>query len=348
MRYWKNKRVVSVFVTVLFAAGLFWITDKTPEADDSASAFINNVYNVEHYPYNTTGRYDGTTKILKELPYSFCEKIVIPGMPDTKEEDLLRQYIFSETQSPQGLCITEEFVLITSDSVEEDCKGELMVFDRESGEYLTTLGMDADSHLGGIAFDGTNVWVCNSNRNTVERISYDFICLMADRRQEGGVDATSVVDVYPVSNKPSCITFHDGRLWIATHTKFLDSKLVAYHRNPEEDCLQKLSEYSIPSKVQGIAFDEQGRVYLSTSYGRTASSYLKIYDSIAAMSSNVKKTVLQIEMPPCSEEIDIHDGMLYVIFESAGEKYYRGTDGNGTSLAPLDQILQLPVDSLKS
>lgn len=49
-----------------------------------------------------------------------------------------------------------------------------MVFDREDGEYLVTLGMDANSHLGGIAFDGENVWVCNSYDTTVERISYDF------------------------------------------------------------------------------------------------------------------------------------------------------------------------------
>lgn len=37
-----------------------------------------------------------------------------------------------------------------------------MVFDRETGEYMVTLGMDENSHLGGIAFDGDNVWVCNS------------------------------------------------------------------------------------------------------------------------------------------------------------------------------------------
>ncbi|MFQ6822633.1 MAG: hypothetical protein ACLRTZ_04265 [Agathobacter sp.] len=43
--------------------------------------------------------------------------------------------------------------------------GELMVLDRETGEYMVTLGMDENSHLGGIAFDGDNVWVCNSYEN---------------------------------------------------------------------------------------------------------------------------------------------------------------------------------------
>lgn len=65
-------------------------------------------------------------------------------------------------------------MLITSYSDDKGSLGELMVFDREDGEYLVTLGMDANSHLGGIAFDGENVWVCNSYDTTVERISYDF------------------------------------------------------------------------------------------------------------------------------------------------------------------------------
>lgn len=53
-----------------------------------------------------------------------------------------------------GICITDEYVLITSYSDDKGSLGELMVFDREDGEYLVTLGMDANSHLGGIAFDG--------------------------------------------------------------------------------------------------------------------------------------------------------------------------------------------------
>ena len=34
------------------------------------------------------------------------------------------------------------------------------------------------------------------------------------------------------------------------------------------------------------------------------------------------------------------------MFESAGEKYLEGTDGKGTSLSPIDKILEIPVDEL--
>ena len=138
----------------------------------------------------------------------------------------------------------------------------------------------------GIAFDGENVWVCNSSKNAIERISYDFIQLMASQNSGEVVDATEVVDIYKVSNVPSCITYYGNRLWIATHTKFINSKMKAYFYDKKSDSLKTLSTYKIPAKVQGIAFDEDGAVYLSTSYGRRSSSYIRKYFSVIQMASH--------------------------------------------------------------
>ena len=41
------------------------------------------------------------------------------------------------------------------------------------------------------------------------------------------------------------------------------------------------------------------------------------------------------------------DNRLYVIFESAGEKYLEGTDGKGNSPAPIDKILRINTDVYK-
>lgn len=307
---------------------------------------VNNSYNVINYEYTSSERLEPNTVYLKDCNYSFREDINIPGMPETKENDYTNNYIFSESQCPQGICLTDEYVLITSYSEEEDCLGELMVFDIDTGEYLLTLGMDSLSHLGGIAFDGENVWVCNSNNNTIERISYDFIELMASENKKEFVDATEVVDVYNVKNKPSCITYYGGRLWIATHTMIWDSKVVAYYYNSNLNELKPLNKYKIPSKVQGISFDREGHVYLSTSYGRNISSYLKIYSSLIEMSSNPGEPDKIIEMPPGSEEIDVQDDGLYVLFESAGEKYLEGTDGKGFCISPIDKLLIIDIESL--
>ena len=58
------------------------------------------------------------------------------------------------------------------------------------------------------------------------------------------------------------------------------------------------------------------------------------------------KPQMKVEMPPCSEEVTIVDGELYVLFESAGSKYFEGTDGNGTSISPIDKILAIQLSSL--
>lgn len=307
---------------------------------------VDNAASVVNYHYSSNPKRKSKEIRLIDCIYGFYEEIDIPGMPKTREMDFLNKLIFSVSQYPQGLCMTDEFVLLTSYSEEEDCKGELMVFDKESGDCLCVLGMDEKSHLGGIAFDGSNVWVCNSSNNTLERISYDFIQHMAQKNTNGVVDATDVVDIYKVSNTPSCITYYGGRLWIATHNRFLNSKVVAYHLNTTTDKLEALNKYEIPEKVQGIVFDEEGAVYLSTSFGRTNSSYLKKYASIVDLASYPNRPMVQVEMPPCSEEIDIRDGSIYVLFESAGEKYLEGTDGRGESLSPLDKILIIDMSTI--
>ena len=51
-------------------------------------------------------------------------------------------------------------------------------------------------------------------------------------------------------------------------------------------------------------------------------------------------------MPPCSEEIVCVEDSLKLLFESASEKYFEGTDGNGISAAPLDSLLEIEKASL--
>lgn len=307
---------------------------------------IDNNYNVEMYSYNTRYLLQTNTKTLRECSYNFLNEIEIPGMPSTREEDYLNNLICSESQCPQGICFTMEYVLITSYSDEKDASGSLLVFDRKSGEYLVTLEMKKNSHLGGIAFDGENVWICHSNSNSLERIPYEYIQKIASDTPGGMVDASAISDEYKIENIPSCITYYGGRLWVATHSKIFNSKMLSYSYDKEKDTLTSLSKYRIPNKVQGIAFDKDGTVYLSTSYGRTNSSYLKIYSSVLAMTQKPNNPEMKIEMPPCSEEIVLQNQNIYVLFESAGERYFEGTDGNGMSTSPIDQVLEVAVSSI--
>ena len=267
-------------------------------------------------------------------------------MPSTREKDFKENLISSSSQCLQGICFTPDLLLLTSYSENRQKLGSLMVFDRESGAYLVTLGMKKSSHLGGIAFDGESVWICHSNSNTLERIPYEYILKIAQDAPGYCIDASALSDEYALDNVPSCITCYGGRIWVATHTRFFDSQMVSYRYDDELDQLTALSTYRIPNKVQGIDFDENGAVYLSTSYGRNNSSYLKVYSSLLALNKKPNSPSVKVEMPPCSEEVAIVGDNLYVLFESASEKYFEGTDGIGKTSAPIDKVLEVNVASI--
>ncbi len=114
----------------------------------------------------------------------------------------------------------------------------------------------------------------------------------------------------------------------------------------QENELKEMDSYTIPPKVQGIAFADDGRVFLSTSLGRTKSSFLRIYHSLEALNEKPTKPMQKVEMPPCSEELEIFGQNLYILFESAGQKYYEGTDGKGNSLSPLEKIICIRLQSV--
>lgn len=94
--------------------------------------------------------------------------------------------------------------------------------------------------------------------------------------------------------------------------------------------------YSVPSLVQGMCFDAEGRVYLSTSYA-AAFSHVYVYEttkeegSITVLGQTVPRYVMDsstmradIKLAPMAEEIVIVEGKLYTMCESATNKYIFG------------------------
>jgi len=286
---------------------------------------INNYSNVSNYAYHSQVKKKGIKReyTLKEKDYFFLDEIQLLG----------------EDEYPQGLCITDDFVFISFYSGIKGDMGKIKVYDKESGRYLISLGMDEKSHLGGLAFDGKYIWICNSSKMALEKIEYSFIRHMVHENPGKMIDARNLVEVYQVRNIPSSVTYYHGQLWVATHSVWTNSVMIGYLYNEESDTLNDIGSFRIPPKVQGVAFTETGNVILSTSYGRRKSSYIKRYDSIQIMSNNVEDYKERIELPPCSEGIVYKENRMYVLFESAGKKYLEGTDGKGKSLAPLDKIL---------
>lgn len=335
----KNKKIlicISTFILVL----LSFVSLKqfiTPEDNSLSSGdavyrrltkHINNYSNVDNYKYGQKAESNNSI-FLNEVPYHFMDNIT-----------------FDYNEYLQGICFTNQYMLVSAYKESDDDLGAIKVYSLDSKIHLVTLAMDGESHLGGITFDGENIWVCNSSKNGIERLPESTLDQIVANHFNEVVDVRNLVELYEVQNTPSCITYCNNRLWVATHNKDTTSTMIAYHYTDTFDRLLKLSSHYIPSKVQGLVFDEDNRLYLSMSYGRKNSSYLVRYDSLAELDRNIYAYDLKIEMPPCSEGIAISEDELYILFESAGEKYLEGTDGNGRSRSPLDRILVISLEDL--
>lgn len=315
----KNRIIASIIILYL----VLGLSIYTPGDSLSPGDFIDNSYNVKNYPYNTS------FTPLNELNYSFLDSVEILDL----------------NLVPQGLCITDEYYLITAyrDKLKE--LGELLVFDRATGTYLLSLGLDSYSHLGGIAYDGENIWICNSKDNVIERLDYTIINDLVLNCPKKILDIRPMMEVYPVDCKPSGITYYNEKLWIVTHNPWTNSQMLAYQYEADNNELIFQNHYDIPSQVQGVAFDDEGRVYFSISYGRRNSSFIKEFNSLDSLTKTGDNYARVIEMPPGSEQLWIVDNQIYILFESACEKYKRGTDGLGQSFCPLDKILVIDLAS---
>ena len=301
---------------------------------------INPNHNVQTYPYKN----DRKELILKELSYDFLYAIDTPGNPKTRVDDLLNQRFASEYQCPQGLCLTPEYYVVSSYAMENDRQGALTLYRRESGEYVVSFGMEESSHLGGVTYDGENLWICHSNTNEIECISYDFIKKIANLSNQNFVDISKCFVKYKVDNVPSCITYHNKMLYVATHRVYTPGVMYCYKLI--DNSLQLQEKFLIPPKVQGIYIDESEGVWMSQSYGRNRSSHLLYYESIKDLKKEFLVPDVSVEMPPGSEAIVVMDGICYCLFETASYKYYEGADGKGVCQYPLDRILMIDCDSI--
>ena len=81
-----------------------------------------------------------------------------------------------------------------------------------------------------------------------------------------------------------------------------------------------MNSIAIPNKIQGAVFIDNNKLILSKSYGKNNPSELYFYN--VTSSGLVQKK--NVTLPPMSEEIEIIDGYLYILYESSAKKYRTG------------------------
>lgn len=157
------------------------------KADDSRSSY-------EYKMFETQEKYEEELKENMSRVYDILHGHVqeenlcpIPGQVKTvyQEGDPLKDSIY---YIPQGICRTDDYILVTAYHNGKDILSEnesnkgwsavLYVIDVHTHEYLTTLVLPQAYHNGGIAFDGERVWFCGDTRDSYLMVGDPFVQLM--------------------------------------------------------------------------------------------------------------------------------------------------------------------------
>lgn len=255
---------------------------------------------------------------------------------------------------PQGITYVEkENVFLLSGYVhKEEQASRIYVLDHGEVSKIE-LYLDENTpyngHCGGIASSNETVWLANDGEGKEN-------CVWTiDLKDILNTSKLYLKTSFNTDVKASTCNVHNGYLWVGEYEDGMNYHTDESHHvtknNPSLILAYKIDETSIygvntfPEKalsvrnrLQGIEFDSDN-IYLSTSCGLNNSSldvhenvFLKENDTTITLNNQdipvwiLNKETLkhEIVMPPMSEGITFEDKDLYILFESASNKYKFG------------------------
>ena len=168
--------------------------------------------------------------------------IPIPGLINTytKTEGKISE---SSNFVPQGVCLADRYILVTAYHAKKQQRSVIYAVDKENKSLVSTLTVPNKYHLGGIAFDGSNIWLTGDTSDKyegeplVQYIRYeDFSRMINEPVYEIGKDEISA-PVY-IKHKPSFLECDNGILWVGTYIGRESSKkgiINGYKINKKEN-----------------------------------------------------------------------------------------------------------------
>ena len=215
---------------------------------------------------------------------------------------------------------------------------------------LTSSGEDYVGHAGGVASSGSTLWTVG------DKMLYRFMLSDINKVENGG--KVEIISTKQLSNGADCVFIYDKYLWIGEFYKEKDYETSQTHRletrtgeiNPSlvygyrinesmsnglyEDSPSKL--LSIRGECQGIAVTADGKFVMSTSYGLKDSTlyyYNNVLDEerhdtfvLGKKMTDLwyldgESLISEVNAPAMSEELVIKNNRVYILFESACQKY---------------------------
>lgn len=233
---------------------------------------------------------------------------------------------------PQGITTTEDgLIFITVYDYKEKTYSKCYILD-QNGNLLNTVTLDMASHVGSIAYDEQNelFWIPDDDGSLVaykkdEMLNQSNVFSQV-RFEKIGLSLKDSKE--QLSNYIDYLTVDGKSLFIGSFSQKNKGILHEYKIRQENGQIKllKKSEIALPTRIQGITFYDRGLekyMILSRSFGRQNDSEILVYRYKENMHTySEQKTRIALAAPPLLEQISVHGGSLYAIFESSSKKYH--------------------------
>ena len=318
----KITAVLTAFLTVLM---LFSVT---------ASAYSGGTSFSYRYPES----FEKAKKHYSAFSKSFdAELSDVPVPGNTVSEAYSKETGFSETVNAvaQGLAVTDSYILVTAyDSAKEYDSLLYVISNGEKRELLAVIALPDKNHSGGVATDGKNVYIAESDKG----ISYFSADIIEKAVSQNGVYVLEEYDgTVETEKSASFVTYYEGTLWLGEFNEKSESYLCDYVIEDDGGLSRGEHTLVMPEKLQGAAFFEKdGKtcIFASCSYGRTNTSDVYIY----GFDNGRNEKLYRYAFPPMTEEAAYSDGRIYLIFESSATHY---STEKSRCPTPVDRIVSL-------
>lgn len=274
--------------------------------------------------------------------------------------------------TPQGIAVTEKYLLISAYSHDHQDHSVIYLLDRQTHRFIKTVVLPGRPHLGGIAYDPKHkrVWVTTGGplaglasidlkeledyqlkKDSV--ISYHQQLALKEVSHASALTYTSgvlVVGYFTLNEYGRMATYRlndQGDLTIASHEKISSfDQGERVHSGvtpvPASQFARSLGLWKTLDMIQGLTF-YQDYLLMSQSWGpdRPGKIYFFNLDKVDKFFS-FKDAEFSIDTPPYVEQITAVDDQLYTLFEGGAWPY------RTRNPVLVDHVIQLTIKELLS
>ena len=281
---------------------------------------------------------------------------VIPGLDGTSTLKIRTEGepVMCTSMVPQGLAVTEDYLLISAYCRTKAHNSVIYVLDKETHAFLKEVVLNTRAHVGGMAYDtmNHNLWVTGQGSTWAQAnaISLENLENYRFEEEHKPIEYDMSYNLYKIK-RSSFMTYHEGALFVGFFTQDEASIIEKYLINADGTLYEKqdmnlkrtvgvtdpvaspVSMQVISGKVQGMAFFNN-KILLTRSYGILPSE-VQIFNYSRYGILSTSEAYKAIRFPERLEQIYQDGDDIYALFESAAYAYRM------SSFNRIDRVIKL-------